>query len=440
MITNEDETSYKIRICQLREEFKNTEYHDLVSWDNLAAEATKELGFYVKSDNLRGFWKRYRKANKLMPDEVKKTKVVVETKADGSQSSSVEDFKVDDINQLKDEKYLLQLHGYDYEDGWRVNTSKSSQWQMPQKDGGARTLYSSSITVKQVNEENEFILEELVESVLAKHIEPRTYEKNVYAKDVRKKVLILEPVDLHFGKTEYITLAEQKQSILNAFNEILSKSQDVDIERIVLTIGNDFYNCDSVLPQSNVQRTQKGTILSSSGQFQEMYDEGVDLAVTIVNQLLLINNTCDVEVIYIPANHDRILGFTLATLLKALFSTNNRVNVDTNFKDVRKYRRYGKFAVGFCHGEKDKNKLTELFPIEAPMIFAEAKYREIHAAHYHSELSRDNLGILVRRIAAMSPEDTWLYENGYVGATRRMQGFIVDLERGIENFIYGYEK
>ena len=56
-----------------------------------------------------------------------------------------------------------------------------------------------------------------------------------------------------------------------------------------------------------------------------------------------------------------------------------------------------------------------------------ARFKEIHAAHLHSEqMIQEINGVIVRRISSPTALDTWHTESGYVGTVRKAQTFIYD--------------
>ena len=64
-----------------------------------------------------------------------------------------------------------------------------------------------------------------------------------------------------------------------------------------------------------------------------------------------------------------------------------------------------------------------MFVIEYPQEFAQAKVREVHAGHLHSERIIDEFGIMARRLSSGNISDEWHNEQGYVGAHKRFMLF-----------------
>ena len=106
--------------------------------------------------------------------------------------------------------------------------------------------------------------------------------------------------------------------------------------------------------------------------------------------------------------------------VKALQARYPQAVIDDSFKTRRCIVWRGCF-IGYGHCDY-KGSLADIFQdfvLDFPTEFAQAKVREIHTGHLHSE-SQDK-GMMVRRLASAVPTDAWHDENGYVGAHKRFQ-------------------
>ena len=74
--------------------------------------------------------------------------------------------------------------------------------------------------------------------------------------------------------------------------------------------------------------------------------------------------------------------------------------------------------------------------IEAPELWANAKFREWHLGDIHHETVQEDSGIIIRHISSVSSPDEWHAKKGYVGSQRKSLAFIWDKEFGLETIIY----
>ena len=164
----------------------------------------------------------------------------------------------------------------------------------------------------------------------------------------------------------------------------------------------------------------------------------------VIHGVERLKENAPVEVMYIKSNHDEVSTYGVVNTVRAWFRQDERVTVDRDAK-ARKYRLYGNTLIGYSHGSDEKpykgnkykpSKLAALLPVEAPQLWAQSKHREFHAAHLHSEHAIEEInGVIVRRVSAPTATDTWHYNNGYVGATRKAQIFLYDDEYGLTETI-----
>jgi len=131
--------------------------------------------------------------------QIKSFKEVSEIKNDGSYSSE-KLIGIENEEQLKDEKFLLKVHGYN-ENDWIIVSARNSIWNAQLKGGKVTKLYASKINVKP--KVDEISLEEMKEWFTdfdRKH----TTIKNITYKNTNSDLLFELPiVDLHYGKKGY---------------------------------------------------------------------------------------------------------------------------------------------------------------------------------------------------------------------------------------------
>lgn len=302
--------------------------------------------------------------------------------------------------ESKDEKFLLEAHGYDNSE-WEVISAKSSIWNQHNKSDGTITLYSSKITVKL--KKNGFNIDALVERLSKRDpiIIPEQNNSNVK----RSKLLEISLYDLHFG----ISTLEHYRTHLE---EIVYKIRSRPWEKILFVIGQDLLHNDNFKGQ-----TANGTIIDKVDT-EKAFDEALVFYETLLTEAL--NNSNDnVECIYSKGNHDESMAYGVFRTLKATFP---QAKFDSNLKQ-RKAFTWEKIFIGITHGDKGVNHLMENFMSDFGKLIANAEVREIHSGHIHTEKVNDKFGLVQRTLATANKTDDWHEDNGFVGANKRFMLF-----------------
>jgi len=232
--------------------------------------------------------------------------------------------------------------------------------------------------------------------------------------------------DIHYGKYTGQTLDEAEEEYMNAIKELLVKAQGLNIERILLPIGNDGMNSEGYS-----RATTKGTPQQDSAEWQETFVGYCNLMVRAINYLA---QSAPVDVVVVQGNHDYERMFYAGEFLRAFFLNDERVSIDNNF-DSRKYYKYGVNLIMFTHGDKEKPaEMPLIMATEQPILFAETKFREVHCGHKHKEMVNEYRGIKVRFIPSICANDAWHKMMGYE-AKRTGQAHIWSKERGYEGYL-----
>jgi len=241
-------------------------------------------------------------------------------------------------------------------------------------------------------------------------------------------------MDFHYGQLSW----DEETRDDNYNIEIASKLLDgtIDhfiqetegkIDRYVLPIGNDFFNCNT-----KANTTFGGTPQDEDGHFKHTHLTAEALWVKQIDKL---NTVADVEVVLISGNHDEERLWYLGQFLFAWYRNNSSVIID-NSPPQRKYIRYGRNLLGFTHGNKEiRNSLPLLMAQEMPIDFSETKFREWNIGHLHSysekntRLVKETHGIREIVLPSLVPLDSWHSGKGYMHLNEAMC-FIWDKEKG----------
>jgi hypothetical protein len=257
------------------------------------------------------------------------------------------------------------------------------------------------------------------------------YPKLKYAKQQGKMLYEIDMPDIHFGRLTWeeesgqnydIKIAEQMVS--RVLEDLLNYTHLFPIKKILLPLGNDFYNVNS---KSNT--TVGGTPQQEDTRAAKTFRRGMQLAVKMIETCSQI---APVDVLIIKGNHDEERVFYLGEALNAWFHTNPQVFID-NRAVSRKYYMYGKNLLGFTHGGEFKiEKLPSIMPTEVPDLWAKSQYREWHLGHIHHkfEVNEEN-GVVVRFLRSLVPIDAWTFDKGFVGAQRAAESFVWDFNKGL---------
>ena len=162
---------------------------------------------------------------------------------------------------------MLKQHGYDVTK-WQITKHQCSKW-----NSGLRTLMSSKIYVKPRNilEGSPTTIMESINKALG--IKPRPFESKKAAPG--SKLLVLPISDLHYGlisedntsdNVYNMEIAEErlKHYILFTLENVKLNPKDV----ILITFGNDFFNCDNV-----AGTTAHGTPQDNEASYFSIFDK-----------------------------------------------------------------------------------------------------------------------------------------------------------------------
>lgn len=329
---------------------------------------------------------------------------------------------------------MLKLHGLSPID-WEVSSYTNNYWNSQVRGGKIITLYQSKLVAKVKKQINFSDINRLFDKLNSTY-KPVIIRKKPFDENKPKKMVEVNIADLHLGKLcwcgdtnnnfDYKICRDIFFKLIEDIYEQLYKEEN--IEYILFVWSNDFFNSDTIS-----KTTTAGTQQDTDIRWQKLFDVGVEM---LVNAIELLSEIAPVKTFYIASNHDKMGSYYAIKFLQAWYRNCDNIFVDTD-PISRKYVLFGNTLLGFTHGDKEKPKnLAQLMPIEQPDLWAKAKYREFHTAHLHSEHSVEELnGVIVRRVSSPTAIDTYHFENGYVGAVRKVQTFIYEETKGLRKII-----
>jgi hypothetical protein len=255
-------------------------------------------------------------------------------------------------------------------------------------------------------------------------------------------LLVIDLADIHMGKlcvsteTGYTYSREVAvQRMIEGTRELIRKASGMGIVRILFVIGNDILHVDNARSS-----TTSGTQQDTHGTIHQMARDGF---AGYVGCIELARLTAPVDIIYIPSNHDWLMGWMLAQQLGAWFRNAPDVTAtEYNLSELhRKYYRFEGNLIGLTHG--DGAKEADLYPLmmtEARAHISDCTHRYWYVHHLHHKIrkqagvtshkrEKDHIGMTMMHNAArsmegdnvqiewvrsMSPPDGWHDRNGYV--------------------------
>lgn len=161
-----------------------------------------------------------------------------------------------------------------------------------------------------------------------------------------------------------------------AVDYMISRSVEAGgVDRILITIGNDFFNVNGAS-----QATFAGTPQSEDGRWQKTFTTGRRLWIELIEKC---HQIAPVDVFVVPGNHDFERIFYLGDAIDCWFNKSDEIRID-NSPVTRKYYEWGQNLIGFTHGNQEPSgSLVNIMSTEMPMAWSRTKYREWHKGHFH---------------------------------------------------------
>ena len=340
-------------------------------------------------------------------------------------------------NRIKTLEQLIEYCEIDLNE-WDIYKHVINKWEVGAKDADKNLVVSPLFQVKAwmnrkvalVNSMS--VLEALISD--AKKFAP-VYEPMQYKPLSNKKLLYEVCIpDLHFGQLSWkdetgdnydIKIAEKL--FLQAIEYFAHKVKGLPIFKIFFPTGNDFFNVNN---QANT--TTKGTPQDEDCRWQKTFVRGRKL---LVKGIDILKEIAPVEVMIVAGNHDEERMFYLGDALECWYNNCQDVIIDNSPK-LRKYFIYGKNFICLTHGNKEpKKQLPIIAASEAPRLWGEALYREIHIAHTHHEEIIDVNGTRIRTIPTFVGRDSYHAGKGYT-PIKEAKAFVWDNNGGIDDEFY----
>lgn len=303
----------------------------------------------------------------------------------------------------------------------KIDTRKwklSSYWNKQHKDYWLVSALVTQVTVKPKD-----LLEETLRTFRPKYIPVKNV--HVQTKFTSPAVAVLSIQDLHFGK-------EGNDTVVGDFTDAVSSLtyrayMSHRLEKIIYVIGGDLLNMDTF---SGL--TTRGTPVDNDMRAQDAYKAAFDALYWSVN---FLRQFCEnLEVVYLPGNHDRLSSYHLAHGLSRCFNDPG-ILFDVEYTE-RKVKVYGVNFFGFEHGDVTKKWTPLVYATEFSAEWGRTTYRTCYTGHFHSKKTTEYVtdneihGFSVKHLPSLSRSDYWHYHNKFTGAKRQAVMEIHDMEAG----------
>lgn len=369
-----------------------------LTWKEIAKEMSLKFDRSFTGEACRARWRTNRHKIDINPKE--KYGKTIKKNADGT--IEVDQLIAISKEQLKNEKYILEAHGYD--GSWEIVSHQFSMWNHHNKQDGTKTLYASKVRVKP--KETKFDKETLLNVIdrLPKIKIPKTKPEP----PDELPYINIPLFDMHFGISDYDYYLPTQKRILH----YLERPR----KGVLFIIGQDLLHNDDFRG-----RTTSGREIQKIDMEQAIEDAWMFYTPLIETS---IQNSEQVHVYYSNGNHDEFSGWAFVKMLEKRYAKENNIYFDSRLKE-RKVHMLGRNFIGMNHSDKKKLKfLAENFATEFPVEWSQATTREVFAGHEHKEeeivqLTEDNKGIVLRRMPTRNKTDGWHYEMGYTTAHKR---------------------
>lgn len=309
---------------------------------------------------------------------------------------------------------------------WEVTRSLVNKWEMGFKDksGEARSQGLWQVKVWLTRR----VSQGLVDAMEAIHKRAEQYSPDYtdieYPAPVEDAHLLeMSLYDMHFGKlawavegTNDYDLNIAEALFENAIVDLLAYMQNINIDRIVFPVGNDFLHVDNKALTTEAG-TEQGA--QTEGRYAKIVETGFVALVRAIDRMVKI---APVDIIFVAGNHDGTSTYHIVRELKAWYRKHKSVNVNCGPRS-RKYYEYGTTLLGYTHGHAETMaRLLNLMPVEAKEAWGRTDCHEWHTGHLHKRKVTQTTpidtyeGTTVRVLPSLTGTDEWHFRKGYYGS------------------------
>lgn len=220
--------------------------------------------------------------------------------------------------------------------------------------------------------------------------------------------------DLHFGKPGNENMGELVRKVL--FDLCSKAVHNYHLEKIYFVVGGDLLNMDTFLGT-----TTKGTIVENADTAVNTYIEAYN---AMHEAVLLLRQMCtELNIVFIPGNHDRLSSYHLVHALSRAMEKEPGIIFNVGYEE-RKAMAYGINMFCFEHGDVAKKDTPLVYATEFSEIWGKTGYRTLFTGHYHKRKTTEYIteneehGFSIKILPSLSASDYYHYHNKFTGAKR----------------------
>lgn len=268
---------------------------------------------------------------------------------------------------------------------------------------------------------------------------PKKNKKDLKSEYNEDLLMVSPGLELHLGKLateadhEDYSTKQAMWRIARVAYEIVEYQRQVKAKGLMLGIGNDFFNSDTV-----DDKTTAGTPQHNDTRFKEVYLWGkvgyLQLIETLkeeFDKVILKGN---------PGNHDEKSSFSLFTNLYDIYGATKdpKVDVSFGFKDLRysTCQIFGDNLIVFSHGKSPEGKnlndkkIAESVKYLFPEEYAKVKNVYVFVGHLHQDSEQKFDNVTVLRTASLTGIDSWHAANLFLGQRQGHSVYLIDKKKG----------
>lgn len=272
---------------------------------------------------------------------------------------------------------------------------------------------------------------------LERHFKVIEHPKPVY-QDPDPFILVTSATDFHWGmyawdgeSSDPYNREVARERLRKHTRRIIERLHGVP-EEIIVAVGSDFFHIDGDNPT-----TTKGTVMQGvDGTPLEILVTGIDQQ---IEQVLALREIAPVRIVQMAGNHDRVNAYTALLVLHAWAKNVPGVTVVLDYKP-RVYHKYGETLLVFAHGDGAKpEKLPSIAAVEARQEWGNTPHHVAFGGHKHCQRVEEHPGLTYYQLRSLAGTDRWHSREGWVGAKKGLDAYIVDKVDGVIGAIYSVE-
>lgn len=191
---------------------------------------------------------------------------------------------------------------------------------------------------------------------------------------------------------------------------------------VLLGLGDYFHTND----QTNATPASRHR-LDVDGRWPKVYRAGARLAASLVSLLLAHHE--EVEVVFLPGNHDPDAAVCLTVALDMLYDGHNRVRVHSQ-PGLFWFMRHGACLLGATHGHTMKpDRMAMVLATDRSRDWGETTHRHFFFGHVHHESVKEVGPVRVESFNTPASRDAWAHGGGYRSG-QSMCSIVFDRNRG----------